>query len=178
MKTYVITLSKKFPKGHRKEGKPTFFKEQLQNALLADAGVSACDCCKYETRNCRACGYEATKSHEKLHTIRANYDLWAKRFEEVERGEACMSVREWTDKPYRSPQVEITRLTKENGIGIQKTELTNDLAECIIGGRHFNYVGIAQNDGLHPADWLDWFKSYDYTKPMAIIHFTGFRYNL
>lgn len=56
MKTYVITLSKKFPKGHRKEGKPTFFKEQLQNALLADAGVSACDCCKYETRNCGLAG--------------------------------------------------------------------------------------------------------------------------
>lgn len=172
MRTYVITLSRKFPKGHRKEGEPTFFKEkfmfgqQCQFCLPKDRDTNypECDEC---LRNC---------DPVKIHTIRANYDLWAKRFEQVERGEACISVRQWTDKPYRSPQVEITRLTKEHGIGIQKIELTNDLLECIIKDRHYNYVDIARNDGLHPADWLDWFKGYDLIKPMAIIHFTKFRY--
>lgn len=187
MKTYVITLSRKFPKGHRKEGEPTFFKEQLQNAILADAGVSACDCCKYETRDCGACGHEATKFHKKLHTIRANYDLWAKRFEQIKRGEACISVREWTDKPYRSPQIEIARLTREHGIGLQKLTfrrveqitsrtLVTGVPALLGYAPCFDARELASNDGLDFEDWRSWFASYDCTKPMAIIHFTKFRY--
>lgn len=167
MKTYVITLSKRFPTGHNRAGDLTFFHEALLNALhnteatltLDDADDTSIQI--YERKN---------------HTIRANYPLWAKRIAEVERGEACLSIRQWTDKPYRSKQVEIARLTKDDGVGIQKVELTNDLSECIIRRRHYNYVDIAQNDGLHPADWLDWFRGYNLTRPMAIIHFTKFRY--
>lgn len=57
MKTYVITLSKKFMKGHPKEGNPTNF----INRFI---------------------------SHDKIHTIRANYALWKnglKKFKNVER---------------------------------------------------------------------------------------------
>ena len=35
---------------------------------------------------------------------------------------------------------------------------------------------LAANDGLSVSDWLAWFKCYDKTKPLAIIHFTDFRY--
>ena len=76
MKTYVITLSQQFPKGHRRHGEPTYFREQFQNTILDDAGVSACDCCKYETRDCEVCGYKAVNFRKKIHTIRANYPLW------------------------------------------------------------------------------------------------------
>ena len=172
MKTYVILLSRQFPKGHKKEGQPTFFKEKFMFGQQCqfcppkdrDTNYPECDEC---LKNC---------DPAKVHTIRTNYDLWAKRFEEVERDEACISVREWTDKPYRSSQIEIARLTKEHGIGIQKIELTNDLSECIIRNRHFNYVEIAKNDGLPPDDWLDLFKVHNIFKPMAIIHFTKSRY--
>lgn len=167
MKTYVITLSKRFPSGHMRAGELTFFHEALANAL-------------YDTEATLVVDDEEDISTQifdrKIHTIRANYPLWAKRIAEVERGEACLSIRQWTGKPYRSKQVEIAKLTKKNGVGIQKVELTNDLAECITGGRHYSYVDIARNDGLHPADWLDWFKGYELTQPMAIIHFTDFRY--
>lgn len=167
MKTYVITLSKRFPTEHNRAGDLTFFHEALANAL-------------YDTEATLVVDDEEDISTQifdrKIHTIRANYPLWAKRIAEVERGEACLSIRQWTDKPYHSKQVEIARLTKEDGVGIQKAELTNDLAECIIGGRHYSYVDIARNDGLHPADWLDWFKAHDLTQSMAIIHFTKFRY--
>ena len=112
----------------------------------------------------------------KLHTIRANYPLWEKRIKEVQEGKAYLSVRQWTGKPYRSKQIEIARLTAANGVGIQKLELTNDLSECIVGDHRYSYVCIAKNDGLHPADWLDWFSCYDLSKPLAIIHFTKFRY--
>lgn len=167
MKTYVITLSKRFPTGHNRAGDLTFFHEALANAL-------------YDTEAILVIDDEEDISTQifdrKIHTIRANYPLWAKRIAEVERGEACLSIRQWTGKPYQSKQVEIARLTKEDGVGIQKAELTNDLAECIIGGQHYSYVDIALNDGLHPADWLDWFKGYELTQPMAVIHFTKFRY--
>ena len=35
---------------------------------------------------------------------------------------------------------------------------------------------IALNDGLSFEDWENWFKNYDLAQPMAIIHFTKFRY--
>lgn len=167
MKTYVITLSKRFPAGHNRAGDLTFFHEALSNALHNTEATLTVD----DADDTSIQIYE-----RKIHTIRANYPFWAKRIAEVERGEACLSIRQWTGKPYRSKQVEIARLTKEDGVGIQKVELTNDLAECITGGRHYSYVDIARNDGLHPADWLDWFKGYELAQPMAIIHFIKFRY--
>lgn len=54
--------------------------------------------------------------------------------------------------------------------------IDNDLSECIVGDHRYSYVSVAKNDGLHPADWLDWFSCYDLSKPMAIINFTQFRY--
>lgn len=65
MKTYVLILSRTFPAYHPKAGQPTYFKEQLQNTLLDIAGVSACDCCKYETRNCDTCGHNAVNFRKK-----------------------------------------------------------------------------------------------------------------
>lgn len=183
MKTYVITLSRKFPKGHRKEGEPTFFKEKFMFG-------QQCQFCPPKDMNtnypeCDECLMKC--SPEKYHTIRANYELWAKRFEEVERGEACISVREWTDKPYRSPQVEIARLTKEHGIGLQKLtfrrveEITSRTfvtgVPALLGySPCFDARNLASNDGLDFEDWRSWFASYDCSKPMAIIHFTKFRY--
>lgn len=35
---------------------------------------------------------------------------------------------------------------------------------------------LAKNDGLSLEDWIEWFKSYDLSEPMAVIHFTSFRY--
>ncbi|MBF1491428.1 MAG: hypothetical protein HXN76_01725 [Prevotella pallens] len=45
-----------------------------------------------------------------------------------------------------------------------------DLLECA-------YIKGAEWADKHPADWLDWFSdAFCLTKPMAIIHFTKFRY--
>ena len=57
---------------------------------------------------------------EKMHTIRANFRLWEKRIKEVQAGDAVLSIRQWTGKPYRSKQVEIAQLTATDGVGIQK----------------------------------------------------------
>lgn len=35
---------------------------------------------------------------------------------------------------------------------------------------------LAKNDGLSLDDWIEWFRSYDISESMAVIHFTSFRY--
>ena len=64
MKTYVLMLSQVFPADHPRAGIPTGFQHKLQAALN---------------------GW-MDHAFYKVHTIRANYPLWAKRFEKIERG--------------------------------------------------------------------------------------------
>lgn len=162
MKTYVLMLSQVFPADHPRAGEPTGFQKKLQGALN---------------------GWRSDIVFAKLHTIRANYTLWAKRFEQIERGEACLSIRQWSGKPYASKQVEIARLTKEDGIGLQKFEVSANYAG-INNWQHFKiddrgYMSIndiPKKDGLTREDWIAWFQNYDLSKPMAIIQFTKFRY--
>ena len=49
------------------------------------------------------------EDYDKVHTIRANYDFWKKRFEKIVKGEAYLSIRVWSGVPYKSKQVEIYR---------------------------------------------------------------------
>lgn len=181
MKTYVITLSQQFPKGHQRHGEPTYFKEQLFNALTKQVGLSACDCCDYATRDCEACGHKAVNFRKKIHTIRANYPLWEQRFAKIGRGDACLSVRQWTGMPYRSPQVEIGRLTAQDGIGIQKLTFPDgDISAPIVASIGVRALldldDLSCNDGLSYSDWYKWFREYDLSQHMVIIHFTNFRY--
>ena len=62
-KKYVITLSQVFPVTHIRKGEQTGFKDKF----LAAIG-------------------KAEGKWLKVHTIRANYDLWKKRFDEIEAG--------------------------------------------------------------------------------------------
>ena len=51
-----------------------------------------------------------------------------------------------------------------------------DLDYCAENGRTPLTEDLAENDGLSFENWADWFKDYDLKQPMAIIHFTNFRY--
>lgn len=172
MKTYAITLSRVFPVTHRRKGEPTLFEEKFRNGQsVANAGI------QWKTL------HELPRT--KYHTIRANYPLWRKRFDQIEKGEAYISLRQWTGEPYKSKQIEIARLTKDDGIGIQKMEFlafqegySKDAGIWIAGHviPMHEREQIARNDGLTLQDWDDWFADYDKTEPLAIIHFTKFRY--
>ena len=162
MKTYVITLSQTFQKGHNRVGDDTYFRKKLIKGINKEPLPDTLFW-KY--------------LHSKIHTIRANYPFWEKRITEVERGEACLSIRQWSGKPYRSKQVEIAHLTNEDGIGIQQLEFVDgNLGLPRIGIVYQRIQELAKNDGLSFEDWESWFKGYDLTQPMAIIHFTKFRY--
>lgn len=167
MNTYVITLSKVFPSTHPRKGKETQFNARFQNALM-------CAKCR-ETKNGMCMG-ECAVGGEKLHTIRANYELWASRFEQIAAGKACLSIRQWTGAPYRSKQVELARLTAEDGVGIQELKMIDLSRPTKINGHKVELPDLAKNDGLEFNDWFNWFRGYDLSKPLAIIHFTKFRY--
>lgn len=162
MNAYVVTLSKVFPTTHKRKGEPTNFAEQLLNAV-------------WKAHNMKTPFQDLGI---KLHTIRGNYELWEKRFKKIDEGKAFLSIRCWTGKPYNSKQVEICRLTKSDGVGLQKLEFYNgSLQQPIInGGKTIKAEILSQNDGLSWSDWREWFKSNDLSKPLAIIQFTKFRY--
>ena len=141
LKTYIITLSKKFLQGHPRAGQPTNFRESFEQGL-------------------------------KIHTIRCNYDLWAKRLDEVIAGRAVLSVRQWSGKPYGSKQEPPIRiLTKEDGVGYQK--ITHD--ELFFDSLLFDQ-NVAYHDGLNRTDFYNWFDHEKIEDPYIIIHFTSLRY--
>lgn len=113
---------------------------------------------------------------KKIHTIRGNFPLWEKRLKEVQEGRAVLSIRQWTGAPYRSPQKELARLTGSNGVGVQALKLKDLFSSTVIDGEKVELPDLAAHDGLSFSDWYDWFRKVDLRQPMAIIHFTKFRY--
>lgn len=158
-KIYNLMLSRVFPATHSRAGESTEFAIKMLNASFHTSNVLT-----------------------KLHTIRGNYDLWAKRIEEIEHGNALLRVRMWEGLPYRSKTKVIKQLSWEDGVGVQRLEL-NDIEHSfeqpIIDGVKCTRVElyrIAMNDGLTFSDWREWMSKYDISQPLAIIHFTPFRY--
>ena len=152
MKTFVLTVSRRFPVTHKRKVELTFFADKLYFG-------------------------------QKIHTIRANYNLWFKRIEQVQKGEAILSIRYWSGKPYNSKQFEIRQLDKDSGIGVQRIEFYEDKDgvpsikyPLINNHAEPDIKVIADNDGLSFEDFKEWFKGYDLSEPMAILHFTKFRY--
>lgn len=154
MKTYVITLSKTFLKGHPKCGQETNFASKFAKGQL---------------------GYISKPN--KIHTIRRNYDLWKKRIQEVEEGKAILSIRQWVDKPYRSKQEILANLTNKDGVGIQLLDCSS-ICPMIDGWLldDFQAERLAANDGLSLEYWEYWFDFGNESDKYAIIHFTNFRY--
>lgn len=155
MKTHVLIISTKFPITHDRSGETTGFEDKILNK-------------------------------EKIHTIRASYKHWEKRIKEVREGKAILSVRYWTGKPYGSKQAKVIDFDSESGIGVQKIGFNSGdpLQPVMLDDRYFKHINpfmVAENDGLDVNDFKSWFKKYSLLeyhqpKPMAIIHFTSFRY--
>lgn len=154
LKCYVVMVSRHFIQKHKRKGEETGFIEKIG-------------------------------SGEKIHTIRGNFDYWDKRIDKVQKGEAYISLRYWEGKPYNSDQIEFKRLYKEDGVGIEMIKFKNsepyifeNLEGCdtVKFGVVASTKYLANKDGLSSDDFEEWFNDYDTSKPMAIIHFTPFRY--
>lgn len=167
MKTYVLTVSRTFPTYHKRKGENTGFIEKIKRGQCSmyDNG-----CCHSD---CNLFGDDV-----KIHTIRLNYDFWSKRIREVQDGKAVLSLRYWSGKPYNSEQVEFLQLDKSSGVGCEKLSFNGkNILDHLVGwDKETDIINISNNDGLSLEDFKEWFKNYDLSQPMAIIHFTNFRY--
>ena len=175
---YSVAVSPRFPSSHCRKGEPTYFVEAIQKAL--DLLVQMPD-------------YLLIDIDPKLHTIRKNYPMWVKRMEKVNRGEAVIDLFYWKLPGGRytkgNEPVVFATLDKDSGCGVQHLTFS---AVSLCEGKEtplyatvyepFAYkfspvlIDLAKNDGLSLDDFKSWFKGYDLSEPMAIIHFTKFRY--
>lgn len=156
-KKQVLTVSKRFLVGHPRAGQETNFHTLIQNAIYPGF-------------------YEDYGMRRKRHTIRDNRPFWRSVFE---RG-MLLSVRQWSGKPYQSPQEtfldlepgkwgvqEITMIKGENGL------------EAYVNEKSIDIDILAANDGLSRADFEAWFAPHFKRQSVfygMIIHFTEFRY--
>lgn len=141
----VLTFSRYFPKGHPKAGQPTFFVENILKGI-------------HKVKD----GYVYGECALKLHTIRAG-DRW-------NVGDMA-SLRVWSDKPYRSKQIEFAQ------VEVKKTWAFDLIADHIsvewfINGQQMGYYTpktaseyrnpdlfkVAKNDGLAIEDFATWFE--------------------
>jgi hypothetical protein len=179
IKRYRLGVSRYFPTAHKRKGQETFFPHKILknsnikvNSALSEKQDATMFFRDFVTRN----------DVPKIHTIRGNYELWAKRIKQVQEGKAVIELFYWAGKPYHRDengvgQIVFATLDKDSGIGIQKLEFVKGLIYPIIDGIERSYdLEMPINDGLSNEDFKEWFKGYDLSKAMAIIHFTEFRY--
>lgn len=197
LKTYVLMISKTFPAYHPRKGQHTNFIQKIWKTF-PDLKVSEYKHNFFEQdfKKSIVWCYRVVDG-EKRHTIRVNYDLWKKRADKINKGEAVLSLRQWTGSPYNfkkdgSKQVEFLRLTKVNiqKIWIKGYSITMGgkeqkflLSSC--GDCYIDLDKLAVNDGLGFEDFKNWFappiKNKAKEKAMnfsgAIIHFNpNFKY--
>lgn len=119
--------------------------------------------------------FDLIDSKSKIHTLRGNYELWKKRFKKIEENKAVLSLRFWSGIPYKSKQIEVKQLAAIDGVGLEKLEW-DDSYGAFIENKHFSHAFIASNDGLNIDDYKDWIFAKARKEPLAVIHFTNFRY--
>jgi hypothetical protein len=195
-KVYVLMVAKYFPAGHPRAGEETYFKQKIMlNVKEPDVPYDIEVHSKKQKFILDTTAYKNQLAFDngwsiKKHTIRTNYDLWARRAEKINHGEAVLSLRQWSGKPYRSKQEEFLRLEK---ISVQMIALNN---RGIIIHENNNFVKwkeyawsdlpvLITNDGF--GRWIDFFRWFNpgFKDPRierllnfsgCIIHFTDFKY--
>lgn len=150
-KKQILLFSSVFPPSHSKAGQPTGFADKL------DSG-------------------------SKIHTIRADSKGWWVRGERgINNGEKILAMRQWSGRPYNSPQVSIGERER---IGLQSIIMTygseDELPKAWVDGKPVPVELLAKNDGLSVEDFVEWFfgtKLYSGNVfEGVVIQLTDFRY--
>ena len=178
-------VSRVFPKSHPRAGEPTYFMSKilLNFDLMVFAhedGVERPSKSCYGTK--MACEIVKQDFNPKPHTIRGSYELWKKRADKINAGEAVLSLRQWSGEPYKSKQIEFMQLEK---IGVERVKITHwkppawdenksIQKQCVVNLiRPVPPSQLAKNDGLSYSDFDAWFPN-DFDG--CIIHFTDHIY--
>jgi hypothetical protein len=170
----VVLLSKTFFSQHPKAGKPTYFKQKVLARQMT---------IKRPDRNIRLTAPDGSEIKErKIHTCRTNYEYWKEKIDRLKAEGGVLSVRQWHEKPYRSPQEIIVDIPSEV-VGVQKLTIEYGRQKFIpfVDNRIIHLPELAASDGLDTYDFIDWFKPVFEKEEkeildFAIIHFTKFRY--
>jgi len=177
IKTHVLWISPTFPHDHPRKGEPTYFVEKIKHGVfgmsyLKDENMSKIHTCRADSKN----------SKKK----KGAYEEWKRKIDEVNRGEAILSVRMWSGSAYNrlhdgSHPIEIAQFDKNSGIAVQELRFYPNWMGNIFydNGDSPNLVmpnELSKNDGLSLEDFKAWFRKVDLSKPIAIIQFTKFRY--
>lgn len=177
-KTFVLMISKQFMRTHPKKGQPTEFKKKILQCVNNKVEFSVSY--GFDPYMMQRSEYSMSESHGKLHTCRTNYRYWQYAAQEINAGRAILSLREWSDKPYRSPQEEFLQLHQLNIQRLVAKKLVRNGKPTMrlwIDGKTFDDITtIATNDGFSERqDFIDWFP--DAIVDGVIIHFkTDFKY--
>lgn len=136
---------------------------------------------------------DLVRSGKKIHTCRDNYDYWARKIEALKDAGGTLCIREWSGKPYRSPQDTIVEIPAES-VHVSKLKLTRlsfdgptsgthyHAYSAIVNGKHIKIEDVAKHDGFtSERDFVAFldplFSKYQSTDiHLAIIHFNEFNY--
>lgn len=136
---------------------------------------------------------DLVRSGKKIHTCRDNYDYWAKKIETLKDAGGMLCIREWSGKPYRSPQDTIVEIPAEkvHVVKLKLTRLSLDgptpgthyhAYSAMVNGKHIKIEDVAKHDGFTCerdfVAFLDPLFDRDKTNTeyLAIIHFNEFSY--
>lgn len=153
----VLTFSRYFPKGHRREGDATFFMEKI----LCGIGVTMKTLPPHLTSIINDFQMILEPDEHKHHTIRAG-----KNYKPGDQ----FSARVWSGAPRRSKQIEFAQLEVKKvwtfEIVFDRGEYADDIYAVfkINGGDENDFdqqsdllQKIATNDGLSVEDFIAWF---------------------
>ena len=146
MKTYVITLSDKFPVSHPRKGEETGFAAKILRTKLHTIRVN----------------FELWE-HRIKEIQRGNAILSVRRW----TGSPYASKQEVITELDAANGVGIQRLDIYGDLSLNRIS---------IDGNPGDLKELAKNDGLGYDDFIAWFARYSLTQSLAIIHFTNFRY--
>ncbi len=131
------------------------------------------------------------KSGKKIHTCRDNYEYWEKKIVALKNVGGSLSVRQWSGKPYRSPQEVIVEIPSTD-VGISELTLEHtsyryegkEIHEfrALVDNIPISLEELAKNDGFSSvgdftAFLLPLFCKYrKRVLRFAIVHFNKFTY--
>ncbi|MDN3621327.1 hypothetical protein QWY81_17805 [Polaribacter undariae] len=105
----------------------------------------------------------------KLTTIRGNYNRWLDIADKLDAGTHFLSLRYWSNKPYRSKQVEFEKVFK---IDLKEVFITNGINgfQITINDEYLYYndqVALAKKEGFEELeDFKNYFKEESFSGVM------------
>jgi hypothetical protein len=195
IKIYRMPLSRVFPKTHPRAGEPTMFLSAVYNALGVKeySGFPLPSVIRFKFHTVRA-NYplwrQRIREVQEGKAVLAVYEWSGKPYS----SDGCKNlfvfgvsaVKDFIGELLKTEKYKDADPVIDSGIGVQELspisnfgKIHNWMDVVIYGNDTCATIPVstlATGDGLSFDDFRAWFKDYDLSRPMAIIHFTKFRY--